>query len=240
MSSSQSPDPAPDSKSRARDEENADLGENVCVEPNVVLGFRYHPLAGRTRVGANSILRSGTILYGDVQVGSYFQSGHYTVIRAHVVAGHHCTVMNHSTLEGLILLGDGVRIMSHVYIPTRTRFGNHVFVGPGTTFLNARLPGREDRPQLAGAQVEDDVMIGGGCTILPGVRIGCRSFIAAGTLVTRDVPPRSFVKGSPGKAEALPTELDRENSRRLTLQSTDLWHPDAPQMTVFEDVFGSL
>ena len=70
--------------------------------------------------------------------------------------------------------------MSHVYIPSRTWFGDNVFVGPGTTFLNDRYPCRAGirRPRREGATIHDDVMIGGGCTILPGVTIGERSFIS--------------------------------------------------------------
>jgi serine acetyltransferase len=80
-------------------------------------------------------------------------------------------------------------------------------------------------PTPRGATIEDDVMIGGGCTIMAGVTIGERSFIAAGAVVTRDVPPRSLVCGVPGRIEPLPAELDRPNDRRLTQQPIDLWHP---------------
>lgn len=210
------------------DTDNAEIGVGTVVEPGVTVGFRYHPDAGRARVGANGILRLGTIIYGDVTIGDHFQSGHYTIIRAKVRMGDYCTVTNHSTLEGLIRFGNGVRVMSHVYIPSRTWFGDRVFVGPGTTFLNERVPGRLDHgPTPRGATIEDDVMIGGGCTILPGVSIGARSFIAAGTLVTKDVPPRSFVKGHPGEVFLLPAHLDRGNSEHLWRQQQDLWHPEA-------------
>ena len=123
--------------------------------------------------------------------------------------------------------------MSHVYVPSRTWFGDHVFVGPGVTFLNSRHPGRlPDVPFPHGATIEDEVMIGGGATILPGVRIGCRSFIAAGAVVTRDIPPRSLVKGCPGRVEPLPARLDVAVDRRLTLQPVDLWHPAMPDLGV--------
>ena len=68
-------------------------------------------------------------------------------------------------------------------------------------------------------------MIGGGCTILPGITIGERSFIAAGSVVTKDIPPRSLVKGVPGKIEPLPANLDIPNNPELTIQPIDIWHP---------------
>jgi acetyltransferase-like isoleucine patch superfamily enzyme len=207
--------------------ENATIGEGTLIEPDVTVGYRYHKDCGPARIGKHSILRKGTLIYGDVTIGDYFQSGHYVVIRAKVEMGDYCTVLNHSALEGIIRFGTGVRIMSHVYIPSRTWFGDHVFVGPGVTFLNERLPGRSEPATPRGATLEDHVMIGGGCTILPGVTIGERSFVAAGAVVNKDVPPRSFVVGVPGRIQPLPPHLDRPNEPHLTIQPLDIWHPNS-------------
>ncbi len=206
--------------------DNACIGSGTIIEPGVTVGFRYHERCGLAQIGCNGILRQGTIIYGDVTAGDYFQTGHYTVIRAKIKIGDYCTVSNHSTLEGLIRMGTGVRIMSHTYIPSRTWFGDHVFVGPGVTFLNDPLPGRCDPiPTPRGATIEDDVMIGGGVTLLNGITIGERSFIAAGAVVTKDVPPRTFALGCPAQFKPLPSHLDRPANRTLTLQPIDLWHP---------------
>ncbi len=209
---------------------NATIGEGTIVESNVTVGLKYHPDCGPARVGKHGILRQGTVIYGDVELGDYFQTGHHAIIRAKVRTSDYCTVSNRSTLEGLIRLGTGVRIMSHVYIPSRTWAGDHVFIGPGVVFLNVRYPGRWEGPAPTprGATIEDDVMIGGGSTILPEVTIGRRSFIAAGAVVTKSVPPRSLVKGCPGRIEPLPSELDRAMDRALALQPADFWHPELP------------
>ena len=206
--------------------DNAVVGAGTIIEPDVTIGFRYHSDCGPARVGNNGILRKGTIIYGDVEIGDYFQSCHFAVIRAKVRMGNYCTLMNHSTIEGIVRMGDGVRIMSHVYIPSRTWFGDHVFVGPGVTFLNDRRPGRADpMPEPRGATLDDEVMIGGGATILPGITIGRHSFIAAGAVVTNDVPPRSLVLGVPGEIRPLPEDLDRPTNRGLTMPKLDLWNP---------------
>lgn len=205
---------------------SAIIDPSTIVEAGTTIGHQYHPAAGPTRIGANGIVRIGTIIYGDVTIGDYFQSGHYTIIRAKVTIGNYCAIGNHTTLEGLVTMGNGVRIMHHVYIPSRTRFGNNIFVGPGCNFLNDRKPGRHGRLVVPeGPTIDDEVVIGGGCTILPGVRIGVCSFIAAGTLVTKDVPPNTFVKGSPGRFYDMPKDLDRPNDRSLCIQPLDLWHP---------------
>lgn len=209
--------------------ENAQIGAGSLIEPQVTVGFRYHADCGAAVIGQHAMLRAGTIIYGDVRIGDHFQTGHYAVVRALVKAGDYCTLLNHSCIEGVARLGNGVRIMTNTYIPTRTWIGDNVFIGPGVTFLNDRYPGRRDpMPTPRGATIEDDVMIGGGVTILPGVHIGARSFIAAGALVTGDIPAGSFVRGVPGLIEPLPAHLDCPNNRRLTIQPLDLWHPRSP------------
>ena len=208
---------------------NAIIGEGALIDPDVMVGYRYHADCGPAKIGRNSILRKGTIIYGDLRIGDYFHAVHHVVVRAMVKMGDYCTLLNNSTIEGIVRMGDGVRIMSHVYIPSRTWLGDHVFVGPGVTFLNDRYPCRRDpMPAPRGATIEDDVMIGGGCTILPGVTIGERSFIAAGAVVNKDVPPRSLVVGVPGRISPLPEHLDMPNNRQLTMQRKDFWHPERP------------
>jgi len=214
------------------DYENATVGAHTIVEPNVQIGLRYHADCGRATIGDHGIVRSGTIIYGDVQLGDYFQSGHHAVIRARVTAGDYFALGNQSVLEGLVEVGEGARLMHHVYVPSRTRIGNHVFIGPGTTLLNDKLPGRaETMPTPRGPTIEDEVVIGGGCTIMAGVHIGKQSFIAAGAVVTKDVPANSLVMGCPGRVQPLPDGYDRPNHRALTQQPIDLWHPNTPDLS---------
>ena len=111
---------------------SAITGEGTIIEPGAIVGFRYHSRAGHAVIGRSGIIRMGTIIYADVQFGDYLQTGHYSVIRAQVHGGDYCAIGTHSTLEGYIELGTGVRIMSHVYIPSRTTIGNHVFIGPSS------------------------------------------------------------------------------------------------------------
>jgi len=83
----------------------------------------------------------------------------------------------------------------------RVRIGDYTLFGPGVQILtplhplNAELRRREEygRPIEIGA----DVWVGGGALILPGVRVGSRAVIGAGSVVTRDVPDGVFAAGNP-------------------------------------------
>jgi len=210
--------------------ENARVGEGSIIEEGTRIGFRYSKHCGPSQIGAHAMVRRGTIIYGDVVFGDYLQTGHHAVIRAQVTGGDHCCIFHHSVLEGLITMGHGVRLMAHVYIPSRTEIGNDVFVGPGTTFLNDPWATRyEELITPKGPVIEDDVTIGGGCTLLPGIRIGRGSFVAAGSLVTKDIPPGSLAMGSPSVIRKLPEKLDLPNCREVTRAKWDIWHPNMPE-----------
>lgn len=84
----------------------------------------------------------------------------------------------------------------------RVRFGDHVFIGPNCGFYTAIHP-LDAATRNTGIEysapitVEDNVWIGGGVTVLPGVTVGHDSVVGAGSVVTRDVPPLCVVAGNP-------------------------------------------
>ena len=81
------------------------------------------------------------------------------------------------------------------------RIGSYTMFGPGVQILtpmhpfNAVLRRREEFGQPV--EIGDDVWVAGGALILPGVRIGSRAVIGAGSVVTRDVPDQTFAAGNP-------------------------------------------
>lgn len=198
------------------------IGAHAQIDPDVVLGYRYPGDKEPLRIGDYAIIRSGSIIYADTVIGHRFQCGHQVLIRAEVIIGDRCVVHHKCTLEGRIRMGDGVKIMAHVYIPSTTVIGSMVFIGPGTTFLNDKLPMRRAAP-VEGAHIEDHVTIGGGVTICPGVTIGRGAFIGAGALVNKDVPPYTLALGVPARHQPLPENMARENMPELLLPQTDLF-----------------
>jgi acetyltransferase-like isoleucine patch superfamily enzyme len=199
-----------------------ELGQHAQVDPDVILGYRYLGDSQPTRIGDYAIIRSGTVIYANTTIGHRFQAGHHVLIRAEVLIGDRCVVHHKCTLEGRIRIGDGVKIMAHVYIPSGTQIGSMVFIGPGTTFLNDKYPMRRAAP-VQGARIEDHVTIGGGVTICPGVTIGRNVFIGAGSVVNKDVPPDTLAFGVPARHQPLPEALAHGNLPELLLPQTDLW-----------------
>ncbi|MDR1404201.1 MAG: sugar O-acetyltransferase [Candidatus Methanoplasma sp.] len=83
--------------------------------------------------------------------------------------------------------------------------GNNVLVGPGTKIVTAIHPYCAERRRdwsvaCAPIKIEDDVWIGAGAIVLPGVTIGTRSIVGAGSVVTKDVPSDTIVAGNPARA----------------------------------------
>jgi acetyltransferase-like isoleucine patch superfamily enzyme len=203
-------------------ESYCEIGDFAQIDPDVILGYRYPGDSQPAKIGDYAIIRSGSIIYADTTIGRHFSCGHQVLIRAEVVAGDRVVVHHKCTLEGRIQIGNGVKIMAHVYIPSRTEIGDMVFIGPGVTFLNDRYPMRSHHP-VVGATIEDHVTIGGGAVICPGVRIGQRAFIGAGALVNKDVPPETLALGVPARHYPIPDGLSAGNLPELMLPQTDLW-----------------
>ncbi len=188
------------------------LGANVIIQPHAVVGLVYRPDCGPARVGNDGIVRAFTIIYGDVTIGQGFKSGHHALIREHTRIGDYVLVGTASILDGHVTIGDFVSIQSQVYIPTHTTIGHYVFIGPNATLTNDKYPLRQrESMTLEGPTIEDHVTIGANATLLPGVRIGEGAMVAAGAVVTRDVPPWSLAVGAPARIQPLPDHLREPN-----------------------------
>ena len=83
---------------------------------------------------------------------------------------------------------------------------NNVFLGPCSVLTNDKYPIRVPY-DLKGPELNNDESIGANATILPGVELGEGAMVAAGTLVTKDVPPWKLAIGSPAKIIELPETL---------------------------------
>ncbi len=190
------------------------LGKDLQIFEPVIIGFPsrerlYQEDYPGVRIGDGAIIRSGTIIYCDVEIGEHFQSGHNVLIREKMHIGNNSSIGSSSVIEGYGRIGSDARIQSMVFVPTHTEIGDHVFIGPAVVLTNDRYP-PTGKPALKGPVIEDWAVIGAHATILPGVRIGEGAAVAAGAVVTRDVPDGKIAVGVPAILRELPREMRRD------------------------------
>lgn len=191
------------------------LGEDVTIEDYVILGSDDPD--SPTEVGDGSVIRSGTIIYENVEIGPRVRTGHHVLIREHTRVGSDVTVGTHTVIDGSSSIGDSVSIQSGVYIPSGTDIGDHCFLGPNAVLTNDKSMGsyvrgiRDRTSDLRGPTLERAVRVGANATILPEVNLGEESVVGAGAVVIEDVPAQHVVVGVP--------------ARFLTMVSSDQLHP---------------
>ncbi|WP_262178773.1 acyltransferase [Haloarcula laminariae] len=165
------------------------------------------------RIGADSVVRAGSVIYPDVVAGNRLQTGHHAVLRPQTTVGHDCAVGAQVVVDGRSDLGDEVDLQTGAYVPSETTIGDRVFVGPRAVLTNDPYPLRQG-VDPAGPTLEDDATVGANATVLPGVTVGERAFVAAGAVVTEDVPPSTLAVGAPAKHRPLPEHLTAGNVPR--------------------------
>jgi acetyltransferase-like isoleucine patch superfamily enzyme len=190
----------------------AKLGKDCMVQENVILGLKYSEECREAIIGDRAVIRWGTIIYADVEIGDDFKTGHSVVIRDKTKIGNRIVIGTNTIIDGTVEIGSFVKLESNVYIPTHTKIGSYVFIGPGAVLANDKYPQRlRDEYEPIGPILEDSVTIGANATVLPGVLIGEGSIVGAGSVVTKDVPPWSLASGVPARFEPLPERLREKN-----------------------------
>lgn len=115
------------------------------------------------------------------------------------IIGSDCNICDHVFIENDVIIGDRVTIKCGVQIWDGIRLEDDVMIGPNATFTNDIFPRSKQPFQLRSTIVERGASIGANATILCGITIGAEAMIGAGSVVTRDVPPKAVVVGNPGR-----------------------------------------
>jgi len=104
-------------------------------------------------------------------------------------------------IEEGVVIGKNCKIRPFVFIPSGVKIGDDVFIGPGVIFTNDKHPKTRGGWEMMGTIIEDEVSIGAGAVILPGIVIRRGAIVGAGAVVTKDVQSNTVVVGNPAKEE---------------------------------------
>jgi acetyltransferase-like isoleucine patch superfamily enzyme len=197
--------------------EHVVLGDGAVVDDGVLLG--YEPArtiaSPQLRIGGNARVRSGTVVYLGSTIGDGLETGHGVVIREENRIGNRFRIWSHSVIDYGCRIGEDVQIHCHVYVAQFTVIEDHVFIAPGTVLANDFHPGCDrSRECMRGPVIRRGARIGVNVTILPYVEIGEGALIAAGSVVTKDVPPEAVVTGNPGRATKSVGDLECKTGRK--------------------------
>lgn len=184
--------------------DNVEIGDNSIVCNDCIIGEPLNAYYSegesyvnpKTVIGANSLIRSHSIIYAGNTMGDYFQTGHRVTVREYTVFGSHCNIGTLDDIQGYSVFGDYCRLHSNVHIGQKSTIGNYVFIYPYVVFTNDPTPPSNE---IKGPTVGDFSQIATGSVILPGIKIGKHCLVGAGSSVTKDVADYQLVVGVPAR-----------------------------------------
>ncbi len=185
------------------------IGDGTFIDDYVTLGYpvraklrtikglnELDELSGGVTVGENCIIRRGAVIYENVSIGNNVEFGHSVLVRENTVIGDGSRIGTLTVIDGYVKIGARVNIQSMVYIPIGTVIEDDVFIGPNAVITNDKYPPSR---RLQGVVIRRGAVIGANATLIAGIEVGENSVVAAGAVVTRNVPPNTVVAGVPAK-----------------------------------------
>lgn len=144
---------------------------------------RIHPSAD---VSPDARIGDGTVIWNNAQV------------REHAVVGRDCSIGKDVYIDAGAIVGDRVKIQNGVSVYAGVTVEDDVFLGPHMTFTNDLYPRAFNADwKVVPTRVEKGASIGANATVVCGTAIGEYAMVAAGCVVTRDLPPHALALGNP-------------------------------------------
>jgi acetyltransferase-like isoleucine patch superfamily enzyme len=184
------------------------IGEGCTIEDHAVLGKRPRLATGSAakgdvgdlELGARVTVCAGAIVFAGSHIGEGSILGDQSFVRERSHVGPGTVIGRGSVVDNDVRVGARVRVQTGVYLTAFTLVEDDVFVGPGALTTNDDTMSRHGPEMpLHGAILRRACRIGGGTVLTPGVEVGEEAFVAAGAVVTCDVPPRGVAMGVPAR-----------------------------------------
>jgi acetyltransferase-like isoleucine patch superfamily enzyme len=184
------------------------VGDGCAIEDHAVLGKRPRLAAGSAAAGevgdlqlaARVTVCAGAVVFAGAIVGEGAIVGDQAYVRERSQIGPRSVVGRGSTIDNDVRVGARVKVQTGVYLTAFTLVEDDVFIGPGAVTTNDNTMARHGaETPLRGATLRRACRVGGGAVLTPGVTVGEEAFVAAGAVVTCDVPPHAVVMGVPAR-----------------------------------------
>ena len=124
----------------------------------------------------------------------------FCVVLPGCTIGEDCNICSHCFIENDVRIGNRVTVKCGVQLWDGVELEDDVFIGANVSFTNDLFPRskQHDKPVLK-TVIKRGATIGAGSTILPGITIGEKALIGAGSVVTKSVPEREIWYGNPAR-----------------------------------------
>lgn len=159
---------------------------------------RYHLAAM-----ADYFAHPSAVIDDGAQIGAGTKIWHFSHVMGGARIGAGCSLGQNVFVAGNVTIGDGARIQNNVSVYEGVVLEDDVFCGPSVVFTNVKTPRagvpRNSSDDYVPTVVRRGATLGANVTIVCGVVIGSYATVAAGCVVTRDVPPHALVAGVPGR-----------------------------------------
>lgn len=139
----------------------------------------------------------------DAKIGKGTKVWINTQVRENTLIGTNCILSKDVYIDSGVSIGNGCKIQNSVSVYQGVTIENDVFVGPNVSFTNDKVPRAFNSDwKITKTLVKNGASLGANATIVCGITLGEYCMVAAGSVVTKDVPPFTLVVGNPARVIA--------------------------------------